>query len=76
MNHTEPLEHATPYHRVTPKFCAHCGMPVMRPQIQVVGGQEKAFCCGGCRTAYEIIRAAEETEERAGTVVHSDWGWK
>lgn len=62
MSHPKPLDHTTPMNRpVTPKFCAHCGMPVIRPQLLVVGGEEKAFCCGGCRTAYEIVRAAEET---------------
>jgi hypothetical protein len=49
----------------TPPFCALCGIPAIRPVVLAQGEGEKAFCCRGCRTAYEIARDAGEIEERA-----------
>lgn len=36
--------------------CTHCGLPV--PAGLVRDGEAEQFCCGGCRTAYGILRAS------------------
>ncbi|MFA7330047.1 MAG: heavy metal translocating P-type ATPase [Candidatus Delongbacteria bacterium] len=33
--------------------CTHCNLPV--PAGLIVPGAERQFCCGGCRTVYEVI---------------------
>ncbi len=37
---------------VTTCSCAHCGLPAPRPSDQT----QPAFCCHGCKGAYELIR--------------------
>lgn len=34
-----------------PAACAHCGLPVPAG----LAGEEPAFCCGGCRTAWDVL---------------------
>lgn len=36
----------------TPKSCTHCGDPCEKDTVWF---QEKAFCCVGCKTVYEIL---------------------
>ena len=38
-------------HPATKVACAHCGLPAPRPD----DGTEVAFCCHGCKGAYELI---------------------
>lgn len=35
--------------------CAHCGLPV--PAGLIDPAAEQQFCCGGCRTVFDVIRA-------------------
>jgi Cu2+-exporting ATPase len=35
--------------------CAHCALPV--PAGLIVAGEERQFCCAGCRAVYETIHA-------------------
>src|SRR5262245_31223960 len=36
--------------------CSHCGLPV--PRGLVVADATEQFCCGGCRTAWDILHAS------------------
>ena len=39
--------------------CFHCGLPVPEPPIQApISGEERAFCCSGCKSVCEAIYAA------------------
>ena len=38
----------------TAQACAHCGLPVPAG----LAGEEPAFCCGGCRTAWDVLHDA------------------
>ena len=37
-------------------FCDHCRAPVAGAAVdEEIGGQERVFCCAGCRGAYRLI---------------------
>lgn len=40
---------------VTP--CFHCGLETRNPLTGTIDGQEREFCCSGCRTVCEIIHS-------------------
>jgi Cu2+-exporting ATPase len=48
-NVAEPLSPAT----AIEVACAHCGLPV--PAGVLSAGDERQFCCSGCRTAWGIL---------------------
>ncbi|HEX2873405.1 MAG TPA: heavy metal translocating P-type ATPase [Polyangiaceae bacterium] len=54
MSNAFDLRPATPA-ATEPVPCAHCGLPV--PQA-LVSSSERSFCCAGCRSVFEIVRAA------------------
>jgi Cu2+-exporting ATPase len=37
--------------------CFHCGLESKHPLIGTIDGQEREFCCSGCRTVCEIIHS-------------------
>lgn len=37
--------------------CFHCGLEAKNPLIGTIEGQEREFCCSGCRTVCEIIHS-------------------
>ena len=56
--------------------CAHCGLPVPAG-LAGLSGKEPAFCCGGCRTAWDVLHDAglaryyDLSERRAARVESS-----
>jgi len=40
---------------VAPAACAHCGLAV--PPAELHAGDDRQFCCAGCRQVYELIHA-------------------
>lgn len=47
----------TPNDGTNDNKCAHCALPVPRGLIRQ--GDDKQFCCSGCRTAYELISGCD-----------------
>ncbi|MNX33248.1 putative copper-exporting P-type ATPase V [compost metagenome] len=39
----------------TGTLCFHCGLETRHPLLGTIDGQEREFCCSGCRTVCEII---------------------
>ncbi len=42
---------------VTDTRCFHCGLETRNPLVGTIDGQERDFCCSGCRTVCEIIHS-------------------